>query len=160
MDRFCYFLSFRLLSSLRRGSVRNLSVDVFIIQVSHQGIPLPDKLYLALPAHILYLFFSDYGTPAIAAILVINKLMQVILCSEAWGLRLFLCSYTPRTSSFVTPTYNVGLALAIIYTAKILSIIWPLYQKDSGQAGMTKSSRIYPQESRKNLLYKDTEMYP
>ena len=90
MDRFCYFLSFRLLSSLRRGSVRNLSVDVFIIQVSHQGIPLPDKLYLALPAHILYLFFSDYGTPAIAAILVINKLMQVILCCEAMGVEVVL----------------------------------------------------------------------
>jgi len=42
---------------------------------------------------------------------------------------------------FVTPTYNVGLALAIIYTAKISSLIQPLYQKDSGQAGMTATRK-------------------
>ncbi|MCL5022516.1 MAG: hypothetical protein M1497_03955, partial [Nitrospirae bacterium] len=39
--------------------------------------------------------------------------------------------------SLVTPTYKVGLALAMIYTAKIFSLTQPVYQKDSGQAGMT-----------------------
>jgi hypothetical protein len=82
VDRFCYFLSFRL--------VRNLSGDVFIIQVLHQGIPLPDKLYLVLSAHILYLFFSDYGTPAVTTKLVINKFMQVILCCEAMRIEVVL----------------------------------------------------------------------
>jgi hypothetical protein len=72
--RFCSSLSFRL--------VRNPSGDVFI-QVPHQGIPMFDKFYLALPAHILYLFFSDYGTPAVPAKLIINKLMQVIPGCEA-----------------------------------------------------------------------------
>ena len=43
--------------------------------------------------------------------------------------------------SFVTPTYKVGLALAIIYTAKMSSVIQPLYQKDSGQAGMTSTQK-------------------
>jgi hypothetical protein len=42
-----------------------------------------------------------------------------------------------RIRLFVTPTYKVGLALAIIYTAKLFSFIHALYQKDSGQAGMT-----------------------
>jgi hypothetical protein len=74
VGRFCYFLSFRL--------VRNPSGDVFI-QVSHQGIPTFDKFYLALPAHVFYLFFSNYGTPAVPAKLIINKFMQVISCCEA-----------------------------------------------------------------------------
>jgi hypothetical protein len=64
---------------------------------------------------------------------------------------LFLCSYTLCIRSFVTPTYKVGLALAMIYTAKIFSIIKPLYQKDSrlrrvaevtGQAGMTSIQKL------------------
>jgi len=50
--------------------------------------------------------------------------------------------------SFVTPIPDkrgqapkVGLALAIIYTAKIFSLIQPLYQNDSGQAGMTSTQK-------------------
>ena len=35
-------------------------------------------------------FFLGYGTPAIAAILVINKLMQVILCCEAMRIEVVL----------------------------------------------------------------------
>ncbi|MCL5022557.1 MAG: hypothetical protein M1497_04170, partial [Nitrospirae bacterium] len=57
--------------------------------------------------------------------------------------------------SLVTPTYKVGLALAMIYTAKIFSLTQPVYQKDSGQAGMTSKkigittlSRIDPLKSR------------
>jgi hypothetical protein len=42
-----------------------------------------DKFYLSLPAHILYLFFSDYSTPAVTTKLVINKFMQVISGCEA-----------------------------------------------------------------------------
>jgi hypothetical protein len=42
---------------------------------------------------------------------------------------------------FVTPTYKVGLALAMMYTVKTFSIIQPLYQKDSGQAGMTSTQK-------------------
>jgi len=63
------FLSFRL--------VRNLSDDVFI-QVIHQGIYLPDDIYLHLSAHILYLFFPDYGASAILTKFIINKFMQEI----------------------------------------------------------------------------------
>jgi len=89
VGRFYYFLSFRLLSSLRRGSVRNLSGDVFI-QVLHQGIPMFDKFYFALPAHIFYLFFSNYGTPSVPAKLIINKLMQVIPNCKAISIEVVL----------------------------------------------------------------------
>ncbi len=71
---FHFFLSFRL--------ARNLS-DKVIIQVPYERISLPDKFYLALSAHILYLFLPDYGTSAISAKLIINKLMQVIPCRKA-----------------------------------------------------------------------------
>jgi hypothetical protein len=81
VGRFCYFLSFRL--------VRNPSGYVFI-QVLHQGIPVFDKFYLFLPAHILYLFFSNYGTPAVPAKLIINKLMQVIPRRKAIRIKVVL----------------------------------------------------------------------
>ena len=42
-----------------------------------------DKFYLVLPAHVFYLLFSDYSTPAVTTKLIINKLMQIIPGCEA-----------------------------------------------------------------------------
>jgi hypothetical protein len=70
----CFLKSFRL--------VRNPSGDVFI-QVPHKGICTPDKLKLALSAHVLYLFFLYDGSHAVLTYLVIYKLMQKILDGKA-----------------------------------------------------------------------------
>ena len=89
-----------------------------------------------MPAHILYLLFPNYGAPTIPAQLIINKLIQVVPGCKTIGVEIILMLIR-RMRSFVTPTYKVGLALAIIYAAKIFSLTRSLYQKDSGQAGMT-----------------------
>ena len=117
--------------------VRNLSGNVFR-QVPHSGIPLFDKRYLAMSVHILYLFFPDDCTADIFAYLIIYKLMQKMISSKAIRIQVVLCSYVLLIRSFIIPTYRVGLALAIIYTAKLFSLTQPSYQKDSGQAGMTE----------------------
>jgi hypothetical protein len=98
-------LSFRL--------VRNLSGDIFI-QVPHSGISLPDKLYFALSVHILYLLFPDYGTPAITAKIIINKLMQIIPGCKAMRIEVVLMLIDSSNEVIRHPYNKVGLALAII----------------------------------------------
>jgi hypothetical protein len=51
---------------------------------------LSDKVYFALPAHILYLFFPNYGISAIPAIFIIDKLMQMIFGRKATRIKVVL----------------------------------------------------------------------
>jgi hypothetical protein len=51
---------------------------------------LSDKFNLALPAHILYLLFPNYGAPAIPAKFIIDKLMQAIFGCKAMMIKAFL----------------------------------------------------------------------
>ena len=81
MDNTAFYLSFRLL--------RNPSEKV-IIKVIQQGIPLLDKFYFLLPAHILYLLFSDYGTLAVAAEFIIHKPVQIILSRKTVRIEIVL----------------------------------------------------------------------
>ena len=46
--------------------------------------------YLVLPAHILYLFFSDYGAPTVTTKLIIDKLMQVVFGCKAKKIKVIL----------------------------------------------------------------------
>jgi hypothetical protein len=49
-----------------------------------------DELYLALSAHILYLLFPDYGSSAIPAKLIIDKLVKIILGCKTTRIEIIL----------------------------------------------------------------------
>jgi hypothetical protein len=87
-------LSFRL--------VRNPSDNVFR-QVLHERIFLPDKLYFILSAHILQLFFPDYGASAVLTELIINKLMQVVSGCKTVRIKIVLMLIDPSCQIICYP---------------------------------------------------------
>ena len=96
-----------------------------------------------MSAHILNLLFPYDGTSAICTDLTVYKPMQVILRSEATGFQVILI-LIDSLYQIVRHTDIQGLScIAMIFTAKLFSLIQPLYQKDSGQAGMTRRNEMY-----------------
>ena len=75
------WMSYRLLSSYSRGSVRNPSCDIFI-EIPHGRIALLNQLNLLLSAHVLYLLFPDDCTTAVVTELEIYEPMNVVFGGE------------------------------------------------------------------------------